>query len=439
MGLLIRGARVIYPGCCFDTVSDILCEYGMISRIGNFGGVPAGHDILDANGLVAAPGLVDMHCHLRDPGQEYKEDILTGTMSAAAGGITSVACMPNTEPVCDSAEIVRYMIEKAEKQSSIRVFPVGAVTVGLRGERPAPLGELRAAGAVAFSDDGRPVTDDETMLDAMLRAAELGTVVISHCEDLAFSGGKAIPAASLGLENCGAVIETAEDSMVARDILLSIRTGAPVHIAHVSTRNSIELIRYAKAMGAPVTCETCPHYFFLTSDIIPEKGALVKMNPPLRSESDLRAVIEGIVDGTIDAIATDHAPHSAEEKALPFDEAPNGVIGFETLLAVSLTALYHSGLMRLSDLLRLLTSSPAGILRIDAGHIRAGRRADIVLFSPDEEWTADPAGFLSKGKNSPFGGMKLKGKVKYTVSSGKIVYASGPYQKAAGRRNEHVY
>jgi len=424
MRLVILGPRVIDPATGLDRTADIVCDDGTILYIGKYEGSPDGCDFLDAAGLVAAPGLVDMHCHLRDPGYEYKEDIRSGTASAAAGGITSVACMPNTNPVCDNADTVGYILEKAAGMSPIRVYPIGAVTLGQRGTEPSPLEELFAAGAVAFSDDGMPVMDAGIMKTAMLRAARLGTVVISHCEDFRFDGGNAVSAESLGLPGCGVKIETSEESMAARDISLSLQTGAPVHLAHVSTRNTIDLVRYAKSLGAPVTCETCPHYFSLTSDIIKNKGALAKMNPPLRKASDVEAVVAGLADGTIDAIATDHAPHSAEEKSLPFDSAPNGIVGFETLLSVSLTFLYHNGHMSLPGVLGRLTCSPADILNIEAGRISPGNRADIVLFSPDEEWTPDPARFLSKGRNSPFGGMKLKGRVRYTISSGRIVYTA---------------
>lgn len=424
MRLVIRNSRVIDPATGFDEITDIVCDYGVISHIGEYKDSPDDCSLLDASGLITAPGLVDMHCHLRDPGYEYKEDIRSGTVSAAAGGITSAACMPNTNPVCDNADTVRYILDKAARLSPIRVFPIGAVTLGQRGVEPAPLEAMRSAGAVAFSDDGMPVMDNNIMKAAMHRAAEMGTVIISHCEDFWFNDHSSVSADSYGLTGCGIKIETSEESMAARDISLSLRTGAPVHIAHVSTRNTIDLVRYAKSMGAPVTCETCPHYFSLTSDVIADKGTLAKMNPPLRKASDLKAVISGLADGTIDAIATDHAPHSADEKSLPFDSAPNGIVGFETLLPVSLTVLYHGGYMSLSEVLRRLTCSPADILRIEAGRISTGKPADLVLFSPDEEWIPDPDRFLSKGKSSPFGGMKLKGRVKYTVSAGRIIYTA---------------
>ena len=436
MNLLIKNARVIDPASGFDTITDILCRDGRIERIGSSITVGEGctvsdTTVLDAAGLAAAPGLVDMHCHLRDPGLEYKEDIRSGTHSAAAGGITSVACMPNTLPVCDSVETIRYIRKKAAEVSPIRVYPIGAVTLGEKGAQPAPYAALREAGAVAFSDDGMPVKDAPRMREAMLEARRLGTVVISHCEDFDFdqaraaAGDSGLNGEDRGLPGCRVPIETDEESMAARDIALSLQTGAPVHIAHVSTKNTIALVRYAKSAGLPVTCETCPHYFLLDSGIIAAKGTLAKMNPPLRTASDRDAVIDGLCDGTIDAIVTDHAPHAAEEKARPFESAPNGIVGFETMLAGSLTALYHTGRMTLPDVLRRLTCTPSDILGIDAGRIQTGAIADLVLFAPDEEWTPDPTLFLSKSKNSPFGGMRLKGRVKYTISAGRVVYGGG--------------
>ena len=351
--------------------------------------------IIDATGLVVAPGLVDIHVHFREPGFEYKEDILTGAAAAAAGGLTTCCCMPNTLPVIDSKEILDYVTDKA-KSAEIKVLPLGAVTIGQKGEELTDFKALIKAGAVALSDDGVTIKNDEIMRAALLKAKESDILIISHCEE--------------------------EEPMVKRDIKLAEETGSRVHIAHVSTASAVETIRNAKSRGVKVTAEAAPHHFSLTEEAVAEKGTLAKMSPPLRKQKDVDAIIQGLCDGTIDAIATDHAPHSIEEKTLPYNEAPNGVIGLESLLAVTLTSLYHTDKLSLAEIIKLVSTNPAEILTLDAGQFKGGRIADIVIFDPDEEWTVDPSKFRSKARNTPFGGKKLRGKVKYTISRGQLVY-----------------
>jgi len=351
--------------------------------------------VIDVSDLVVVPGLVDIHVHFREPGFEYKEDILTGSEAAAAGGVTTCCCMPNTSPVADSKEVLEIITEKA-KQAAVTVLPIGAVTMGQKGKELTDFAALKKAGAVALSDDGLPIRNDEIMRKALQEAKKNDILIISHCEE--------------------------EEPMVERDVKLAAETDAKIHIAHVSTAYAVETIRKAKAAGVKVTAETCPHYFSLTEEKVKEKGTNAKMSPPLRKQKDVEAIIEGLIDGTIDAIATDHAPHSAEEKALLLNEAPNGIIGLETSLAVALTYLYHTGKLSLAKILSLMSKNPADILSINDGSLKEGETADIIIFDPNEEWTVDKKNFKSKSINTPYDGMKLKGKIKYTISRGKIVY-----------------
>jgi len=415
--LLIKGGRVftqtagstdiLIDGCKIAEISENICETGDIP-------------VLDASRLIVAPGLVDMHVHFRDPGYEYKEDILTGAQAAAAGGVTTCCCMPNTSPVADSEETIEYIINKA-KQASVRVLPYGAVTVGQKGRELTDFAALKAAGAVALSDDGNPIQSAELMRRAMILAREHGLLIISHCEDAEmvqnYGVNEGAVSRKLGIPGRPAI---AEEIMVARDAMLAAETGARVHIAHVSTVGSVDIIRKAKAAGVSITAETCPQYFTLTEDEILRQGALARVNPPLRTARDVAAIIRGLTDGTIDAIATDHAPHSANEKALPLEEAPSGMIGLETSLALALKLLYHTGELSLDNIIRLMSMNPARILGIDAGTLEVGDTADIVIFDPNEVWTVDPVKFKSKARNTPFAGMNLRGKVKYTISHGKV-------------------
>jgi len=401
---------------------DILIEDGRISRIGKDISDPA-DQVIDAGGLAVLPGLVDAHCHLRDPGYEYKEDIRSGTMSAAKGGFTSVACMPNTNPVIDNESIVRTVLAKARREGVVNVYPVGAITKGQQGQELAEMGSMKAAGIVAVSDDGKPVMQAAVMKKALIYAAGFGLTVISHCEDLDLAEGGSMnegeTCTRLGLHG---IPSAAEDVMVAREIILSEYTGMPVHIAHVSTKGAVELIRQAKKRGVPVTAETCPHYFTLTEEACEGYNTNAKMNPPLRTREDVDAVIEGLEDGTIDIIATDHAPHHFDEKNVEFELAAFGIVGFETALPLALTYLVRPGHLTINQVVNKMAAMPARILKIDKGDIRIGADADLTIVNLDEEYIIDPDEFLSKSRNTPFGGFKVKGRVKYTLCGGKIVY-----------------
>ena len=371
----------------------------------------------DKNGLITAPGLIDIHVHFREPGFEYKEDIMSGALAAAAGGFTTCCCMPNTSPVADSPEVIEYILKKA-KAASVRVLPIGAVTLGQKGQKLTDFAALKKAGAVALSDDGIPINDEEVMRSALISAKEHDMLIISHCEE--------------------------EASMAERDVRLAAELDARVHIAHISTAETVDIIRKAKAAGVKVTAETAPHYFSLTSDEVQKQGANACMNPPLCTKKDVAAIIEGLCDGTIDVIATDHAPHSFEEKSLPVGQAPNGIIGLETALAASLTFLYHTGKLSIERIIDLMSLNPRKILELpipdnfNATFTTEGipatvteltevgteviKLSDLIIFDPDEEWTVAPSMFKSKARNTPYAGMKLKGRVKQTVVNGKVVY-----------------
>ena len=422
MKLLIQQGRLVDPASGIGGVMDVLIEDGKVAVIGS-DIRDSEAQVLDARGMVVCAGLVDMHVHLRDPGLEYKETIETGALAAAHGGFTSVACMPNTRPAVDCPEQVAYVKSKAAGACGVHVWPIGAVSVGEKGEELTCFEALKEAGAVALSDDGRPIQYANLMRDALILARRQELTVLSHCEDADMVKNYAVNegriSRQLRLPGRPAI---AEELMVCRDAMLAEETGGAVHICHISTARSVALVRRYKKKGVHITCETCPQYFSLTEDEILEKGSLARVNPPLRTRADVEAIIEGLKDGTIDAIATDHAPHSAEEKARPLESAPSGMVGLETALGVTLTYLYHTGEMSLSDILRKMTLNPACIMRINKGRLALGGDADLVIFDPDEEWTVDPEQFASKGRNTPFGGHKLKGKVKYTIVGGRIVY-----------------
>jgi len=416
--MLIKQVRVIDPTQDLDEIQDLCIADGKITAS------PGTSDtqMIDGRGLVAVPGLIDLHVHLRDPGFCYKEDIFTGTQAAVAGGFTTVACMPNTKPALDTPDGLAYVISKAQ-DAPARVLPIAAVTVGQQGETLTDFEALRAAGAVAFSDDGVPVDSAALLRLAMQTAAKLDMPIISHCEDREMvqnHGANEGPVADrLGIPGRPAVAEAIQ---VARDLLLAEDTGCHVHIAHVSTGKSVELIRRAKADGVRVTAETCPQYFTLTEDALLEQGALARVNPPLRTAKDREAIIAGLMDGTIDAIATDHAPHSVEEKSGAIPDAMSGMIGLETALGLTLTTLYHSGKLDLPAIVRLLSAAPAKILALPYGTLRPGAAADITIFDPDETWTVEPETFRSKGRNTPFGEMTLRGRVRYTICGGVLQY-----------------
>ena len=413
-GTVIDGRGRVLPG------TDVYVEDGCIVKIG--GDMDAG-EIIDAGGQYVLPGLIDMHCHLREPGYEYKEDIESGTRAAAAGGFTSVACMPNTDPTLDSAASIRYVRERAAAAGQVRVYPIGAVTMGQQGQTLTQMHELKGAGAVALSDDGHPVTNAGIMRRAMEYASHTGLLIISHCEEKSLvSGGQmheGYMSTVLGLRGIPAA---AEETMVAREILLAEELGVRVHIAHVSTRGSIELIRHAKERGVAVTCETCPHYFSADHTWVEGYDARTKVNPPLRTDEDVEAVKEGLSDGTIDAIATDHAPHHRDEKEIEYELAANGISGFETAFALGVTHLVHPGVLSLEQLVEKMAADPAQILGLDAGYLKEGGPADLIIADIGAEWTVDADAFYSKGKNSPFDGKTLTGRVLRTMVGGRIVY-----------------
>ena len=422
MELLIKRGRLIDPVGGVGGVMDLLIRDGKIASLGSDLGDQA-EQVLDANGMVVCAGFVDMHVHLRDPGLEYKEDIYTGTRAAARGGVTTVACMANTKPVVDSPEQVKYVLDKAQTACGVRVLPVAAVSQGLQGEKLTDAAALKEAGAVALSDDGFPIQNANLMRDALIRAKRYDMPVLTHCEDADMVGNRAVNEGSISrqlwLEGRPAI---AEELMIMRDAMLAEETGAHVHIQHVSTGKSVDIVRRMKKKGVPITCETCPQYFTLTEDEVLTCGSMARINPPLRTQRDVDAIIRGLQDGTIDVIATDHAPHSKEEKSRPLEKAPSGMVGLETSLAVTLTSLYHTGKMDLSDIIRRMTYNPAAILRLGTGRLAIGADADVTIFDPDEVWVVDPEQFASKGHNTPFIGRELKGRVKYTIVGGEIIY-----------------
>ncbi|ORJ63632.1 dihydroorotase [Geothermobacter hydrogeniphilus] len=421
MSILIKNGRLIDPANNIDDHLDLLLKDGLVAAVGKNLSVDA-DETIDADGKLVTPGLIDLHVHLRDPGQEYKEDIASGTAAAVAGGFTSVACMPNTQPVNDNLAVTKYILSRSEEVGRCRVFPVASITRGLKGENLTEMGELKQGGAVAFSDDGRPVENGEVMRRALEYARPFGAPIISHAEDLSLVGkgvmNDGFVATELGLKGIPWV---AEDAMVARDVMLAEYTGGHMHIAHISTRGAVEIVRRAKERGVRVTCEATPHHFTLTEEAVRGYDTNAKMNPPLRTEADLEAVRRGLADGTIDAIATDHAPHHRDEKNVEFNIAMNGIVGLETALPLAL-ALVRDGLVELNRMVALLTSGPAAVLGLEVGSLAAGRPADVTLIDPDCEWTLAADQLVSKSKNTPFGGWTLQGAAITTVVGGKIAW-----------------
>lgn len=422
MDLLIKGGRVIDPSQGLDEKLDILVADGKIKEIGKKLTTGKGVEAIDAKGMIVSPGLIDMHVHLRDPGLEYKEDIVTGTRAAAAGGFTSVACMPNTKPVNDNKAVTSYIIAKAKAEGLVNVFPVGCITQGMKGENLAEMGDMKEAGCVAVSDDGRPVSNPELMRRALEYAKGMGIMLISHSEDLGLSAdgqmNDGFTATELGLKGIPWV---AEDAAIARDVFLAEFTNSPIHVAHVSTKGAVRIIRDAKARGVKVTCETGPHYFTLTEDAVRGYDSNAKMNPPLRAAEDVEAIRAGLADGTIDAIATDHAPHHMDEKDVEFVLASNGTIGLETSLPLSLV-LVDDKVFDLNALITAMSLNPARILGIDRGTLAPGSVADITIIDPDAVWTVEAEKLASRSKNSPFLGKEMKGRATYTIVDGKIVF-----------------
>lgn len=403
-----------------DTVTDVLIENGIISRVGQINDYTA-DEVIDGTGLVLFPSIFDMHVHFRDPGLTYKEDVLSGCEAALAGGVTGVCAMPNTVPPCDNPETVRYIASKAA-DTGVDVYPVGCITSGMSGKELCDYDELKKAGCICISDDGRPVENAEMMRKALEESKENGLLVISHCEDLSIING--------GIMNKGEISQklgvkgmdrASEDMITAREIVLAGSVGARIHIAHVSTEGSVEIIRCSKKHGVKVTCETAPHYFLLTDELLEKRDADYRMNPPLRTKRDVEAIIEGIKDSTIDCIITDHAPHAAEEKA-DFQKAPNGVVGLETSFAASLTGLYHTGHVSLNRIAELMCVNPRKLLGLEIPAICEGKTADLMIADINKEWVVQPEKLHSKSHNTVFKGMTLKGKPIITISKGKIKY-----------------
>jgi dihydroorotase len=422
--LLIRGGRVVDPSRGLDDTLDVLIgEDGKVAEVA--AGIEAPDaEVLDAAGKVVTPGLIDIHVHLRDPGQEYKEDIESGTRAAAAGGFTAVACMANTVPVNDSRSVTEHIVAEARRHGFARVYPVGAVSKGLRGEELAEVGDMVAAGAVAISDDGRPVAHPELMRRALLYARHFDLPVVQHAQDLELSAGGVMHEGAVSARfGVAGIPAAAEDVMVARDLILAADTGGRYHVQHLSSARSLDLIRAARERGVAVTCEVTPHHLLLTEDTVAELGLHpdVKMNPPLRTERDRAALLEGIADGSIDCIASDHAPHHPDEKELDFVEAPFGIVGLETTVSLCLDRLVRPGLISLSRLVELLATAPARVMGLPGGTLAPGSPGDVTLLDLEREVVVEPARFESKSRNTPFVGWRLVGAPAGTVLGGRPV------------------
>ena len=424
MNLLIKGGRVIDPSRSLDTVGDVLIADGKVVSAGpEVSARKKGQEILDARGLVVAPGFVDMHVHLREPGHEEAETIATGARAALVGGFTSVACMANTDPVNDDRSVTEFIVAQSRRAGLANVFPIAAVTMGLQGKRLTNVGELREAGAVALSDDGKPVVNSELMRRAMSYARTFGMTVIEHCQDPWLSEGASINEGETStLTGIKGMPNAAESVMSYRDIELAELTGAAIHIAHISTRQAAESVRLGKARGIRVSAEICPHHFALTDDVVRGYDTNTKMNPPLRTDDDVAAMLEAIKDGTIDCIASDHAPHHADKKAVEYDCAPFGIVGLETAVSVSLDRLVRRGVIDLNRLIEMFTINPARILGIAKGTLAPGVDGDVTLLDPDRRHVVDPEAFVSLSRNSPFAGMELRGSAVATVVGGRVLY-----------------
>ena len=421
--ILIRGGRIIDPSRGGDGIADLLLSGGRVEGVGH--NIPAGDGVtvVDATGKVVAPGLIDLHVHLREPGQEDIETVASGAMAAAAGGFSAVCAMPNTDPVTDNQAAVGFIVSQAQRAGKARVYPIGAVSLGQKGQQLAEFGELVGAGAVAVSDDGKPVVSSHLMRTALEYAKTFGIPVADHCEDPTLAQGGAmhegLVSTRLGLKGIPAA---AEEIMVARDIILAELTGGHVHLCHMSTRGSVELIRRAKDRGLRVTAEACPHHFSLTHERCEGYDTNAKMNPPLREAADREAIREALRDGTIDVIATDHAPHHYDAKEREFDDAPNGIIGLETALGLAITELVESGVLTLPELVRRMSTTPARLFNLPGGTLAVGAPADVVVFDPAVEWEVQPAAFFSRSRNTPFAGRRLRGRADLTVVRGEVVF-----------------
>ena len=421
--ILIRGGRVIDPSRRTDGVADVYLADGKVAAVGRNIVGEDGCQVIEAAGKVVTPGLIDLHVHLREPGFEELETVSTGAMAAAAGGFTAVCAMPNTDPPLDNQGAIGFVISQAQKAGKARVYPVGTISVGQKGEQLSEFGELLSAGAVAVSDDGKPIMNSHLMRTALEYAKTFGIPVADHCEEITLAQGGAmhegIVATRLGLKGIPAA---AEEIHVARDCILSELTGGHIHLCHMSTRGSVELIRRAKAKGLQVTAEVTPHHFTLTHDACAGYNTNAKMNPPLREPEDVEALREALKDGTVDVIATDHAPHHYDAKEREFDDAPNGILGLETASGLAMTELVRPGLIPLPDLLYRMSTRAAQIFKLPGGTLSVGSHADIAVLDPDVEWTVDPGQFYSKSRNTPFGGRKLFGRAELTIVRGRVVY-----------------
>ncbi len=421
--LLLKGGQIIDPSTGLNTIGDVLLRDGKVESAGDRIGTPDGAEVIDCTGLVVSPGFIDVHCHLREPGREDVETIATGARAAAAGGITAVCAMPNTDPVTDNQAAVGFVLKQGRAADSARVYPIGAISIGQNGERLAEFGEMVGAGAVAVSDDGKPVVSSQLMRTALEYARAFNIPVADHCEDPTLAAGGAmnegIVSARLGLRGIPA---EAEEIMAIRDILLARLTGGHVHLCHMSTKGSIELIRWGKERGICVTAEACPHHLSLSEDCVEGYDTHAKMNPPLRTMADVEAVREGVRDGTIDVLATDHAPHHNDEKARAFADAPNGIVGLETALAVNITWLVKPGILSLATLIERMSCAPAKLFGLPGGSLARGTLGDVTVFDPTRSWKVDPAGFRTKGRNTPYGGQTLTGRAVCTVVGGRVVY-----------------
>ncbi|MEP6714290.1 MAG: dihydroorotase [Terriglobia bacterium] len=420
--LLIAGGRVVDPASHFDGLADVLVRDGVIEAIGP--GLKAGDvPVFNAKGAIVAPGFIDMHVHLREPGLEHAETIESGAKAAAAGGFTTICCMPNTVPLNDSAMVTSYIVQRARQVASVNVFPIGAITKGSLGEELAAIGSMRDAGIVAISDDGRPVMNARVMRRAMELARALDLTVIDHCEDLNLSAGGDMHEGEISVRlGLRGIPSSSEDVMVARDLLLAEQTGARFHVAHLSTSRSVAMVAFAKTRGLTVSCEVCPHHFAITDHELLAYDSNYKMKPPLRTDSDTAALIEGIVSGVVDAIATDHAPHPGSEKMQEFERCPFGITGLETAIGLSLSELIHKNLISVSRFVELFTTGPANILKLNRGTLKPGAPGDITVFDLTTEWSYDAQQSFSKSRNSPFHGRRFRGGPAATVVGGKIAW-----------------
>ncbi len=419
--ILITGGHVIDPGR-FNGVADVLIDAGRIVAVGPQLKAPAGATKIDAKGRLVLPGFVDLHVHFREPGFEYKESIQSGAAAAVAGGFTSVCCMPNTNPVNDNQAITEFMLDRARAAGLANIFPIGAITKGSEGKELAEIGDLRRAGCVAISDDGKPVMNSLVMRRAMEYALAFDVPVVDHCEDLHLAEGGCMNEGAISTElGLPGMPAAAEDVMVARNVALAELTGARLHLAHISTEGSVRMVREAKSRGLKVTAEACPHHFTITEEVVRGYNTYAKMNPPLRTWKDVQAIKQGLRDGTIDVIATDHAPHASQEKQLGFTEAPFGIVGLETALPLTF-ALVDEGVLSLESAVDKLSTAPAKAFGLPKGTLAVGADADVAIVDQQEQWEVDPAKFRSKSRNTPFAGWKVKGRVTTTIVGGRVVF-----------------